>query len=71
MPRGVNYKARVSQPDVSGGWKTVVVSLPQFTNDSGASPAKWSTVDRLLFSGVTRTEPPLFSNFRWQSRKAE
>ena len=71
MSRGVNYKARISPSAVSGGWKTVVVSLSQFTNDSGASPANWSKVDRLLFSGVTRTEPPLFSNFRWQSRKAE
>ena len=66
MPRGVNYKARMPQHEVSGNWKTVVVALSKFASDAGANPAGWSQVDRILLSGVTgKAAPPLFSRFRW------
>lgn len=66
LPGAVNYKARLSQEAVTGGWKTVRVSLSKFVNGQGASPASWSTVDRIQLSGVaTQSEPPLFSHFRW------
>jgi len=66
LPRGVNYKAKVAQQDVTGGWKTVIVPLSKFVSDAGAKPANWSKVDRLLLSGATtKVGPPLFSRFRW------
>ena len=65
-PVGVNYKAKVGQLEVAGGWKTVLVPLSKFVNEKGANPANWSKVDRIQISGVaTQTEPPLFSHFRW------
>ena len=72
LPRGVNYKAKVAQQDVTGGWKTVIVPLSKFVSDAGATPANWSKVDRLLLSGATtKAGPPLFSRFRWVFRTAQ
>ena len=66
MPGGINYKAKVAQPEVAGGWKTVLVPLSKFVNEKGANPGSWSKVDRIQISGVaTQSEPPLFSRFRW------
>jgi len=63
---GVVYKARVPQPELISGWKTVSVPLPRFANEKGASPASWSKVDRIQITGVTaKSQPPLFSRFRW------
>jgi dienelactone hydrolase len=66
MPGGINYKAKVSQTEVSGGWRTVMLPLSKFTSDTGTTPGSWSKADRLLLSGVTtQMEPPLFSRFHW------
>ena len=66
MPAGVNYKAKVTQQEVTGGWKTVLVPLSKFVNEKGANPASWSKADRIQILGVaTQAEPPLFSHFRW------
>ena len=66
MPGQINYQARVTQEEVTGGWKTVLVPLSKFVDEKGASPATWSKVDRIVLAGVaTHAEPPLFGNFRW------
>ena len=66
MPGGINYKAKVAQPEVAGGWRTVLVPLSQFVNEKGANPGSWSKTDRIQVSGVaTQAGPPLFSHFRW------
>jgi hypothetical protein len=35
MPGGINYTAKVAQPEVIGGWKTVIVPLSEFFSEKG------------------------------------
>lgn len=66
MPGGINYNAKVTQQEVAGGWKTVIVPLSKFVNEKGTSPGSWSKTDRIQISGIaTQSEPPLFTHFRW------
>ena len=66
-PGGMNYKAKLPQQELVGGWKTVSVPLSRFVNEKGTSPASWSKVDRIQITGVTaQSAPPRFSRFHWK-----
>lgn len=65
-PGGMNYKAKLPQQELVGGWRTVSVPLSKFVNEKGTSPASWHNVDRIQITGVTtQSEPPRFSRFHW------